>query len=560
MSQRIRTVSPLRAGDPPKLGNHTLLGRLGAGGMGVVYLAEGPSGLVAIKVVRDELSQDPDFRTRFQREVRACFLVSGPWTARLVDFDVTANPPWLATEFLDAPDLQEVVDSDGPFSGAAQVRLALDLARGLASLHSHTLVHRDLKPSNILIPPDGPKIIDFGIASAVEDIGSLTATANVVGSPAWMSPEQILDGVSGMASDVYSWGAVVAFSATGQPLVAGRNIHQIMSNALSLDVSSAVAKVDAALRPVVAAALQTDPDLRPTAAEIAATLAPLQGDLGQESAGSDSTAGTTRRVEVWSPPPDRPGEPQPVPTQRLATSQWQKHKTAWTVAGAACVLLAGGITALLLSGSTPTGHKGQLAAGVSPSVSAATSSRPAGSLDSAPNTSSGPSAASSTTPAALAVPFRPVLNDSALVSRVPSSLRPTCTVQPKNPPSTSQVSCRFDAPDGTSNLVNYSGYKTAADMRANVSDGDKVANGCRDGLSKFMALKRDGRYQNAYTDGRHYGIVNCQFVYNGPTNSYSNIVWTDDSLSLEGFISDDNGTEAAYQELYRQWLQVRHAA
>src|ERR1700753_1441586 len=98
MSHPVRSVDPLRGSDPQRLGGHTLLGRLGAGGMGVVYLADGPSGRVAIKVVRDELSNDPGFRARFQREVRACFLVSGPWTARLVDFDVAANPPWLATE------------------------------------------------------------------------------------------------------------------------------------------------------------------------------------------------------------------------------------------------------------------------------------------------------------------------------------------------------------------------------------------------------------------------------------------------------------------------------
>src|SRR5690348_12480511 len=159
MSQPLRSVEPLRSTDPRRLGGHSLLGRLGSGGMGVVYLAEGPSGLVAIKVVRDELSNDPGFRARFQREVRACFLVSGEWTARLVDFDVASNPPWLATEFIDAPDLQEVVATRGTFSPRGQMSLAHDLARGLASLHARTLVHRDLKPSNVLSPPDGLKII-----------------------------------------------------------------------------------------------------------------------------------------------------------------------------------------------------------------------------------------------------------------------------------------------------------------------------------------------------------------------------------------------------------------
>jgi eukaryotic-like serine/threonine-protein kinase len=558
MGEQVRTVSPLHGTDPPKLGNHTLIGRLGAGGMGVVYLAEGPSGLVAIKVVRDELSNSPDFRVRFQREVRACFLVSGPWTARLVDFDVTANPPWLATEFIDAPDLQEFVETNGPFSAAAQVDLAFDLARGLASLHAHTLVHRDLKPSNVLHPPEGPKIIDFGIASAVEDIGSLTATDNVVGSPAWMSPEQILDGESGMPSDVYAWGALVAFSATGRPLVSGRNIHQIMSNALTLDVQASVDQVGGPLRPVVAAALSADPNDRPTAAQLVQTLSPLRDDPPPPT--RDRTVTVTRPIVGPSPADDGASEPETSPGHGPQRSGWKTHKGGLVAAGLAGVLLLGGVTVVLvsLSGSSKPNKRATSSGDVRVSAPATN-----GAVASSTGTPTPTIAAS--TPAipetAVADPFRPILSYPELLNRIPASLRPTCTKVAPNAPSTSQASCRFDDPDGSSNNVNYSGFKTAAELSAGVGAEDKVADGCVKGLSTFINAHRDGGYQHTYVDGKHYGLVDCQFVFMGSTaSSYSNISWTDNYLSLGGFMSNQLGTEAAYENLYQQWLLARHAS
>ena len=528
MGQHVRTVSPLQPLDPATLGGHTLLGRLGAGGMGVVYLAEGSLGLVAIKVVRDELANDKDFRTRFQREVRACFLVSGPWTARLLDFDITASPPWLATEFIDAPDLQEVVDTGGPFSPRDQTALALALARGLATLHSRNLVHRDLKPSNVLYPPEGPKIIDFGIASAIEDIGSLTATNNVVGSPAWMAPEQIVNGESGMASDVYAWGALVVFSATGRPLVNGRNMHQIMTNALSLDIKGSVDKVDTSLQYTVAAALATDPSERPTAAQIAQLLAPVEEP--------------TRPVPIPIPP-----KPVPPPASR-------KGKILLSAA-AAGILVLGGLTAILMSASSSDKH--HAASAPSPPTASKSSLATAGPIQD----SASPASASSAPPAATGAPFRPILTQAQLMSRIPASVRPTCTDEPPNSRETSRAICRFDFPGGRSTNVIYTGFKTSADLVSDVDSGDKVPNGCVTGLNKFISGNRDGGYQHPYADGSHSGQVNCRFSYD-PDKSlrYSDISWSDTGLGLEGFMSADEPSEAAYEALYKDWLQVRQAS
>ena len=182
------------------------VGRLGVGGMGVVFLADGPLGMVAVKMVRSELAEDASFRTRFLRELQACFRVSGVCTVRLLDFDVAAERPWLATEFVDAPSLEELVTQSGPLGFDAQLALALGLSEALSSLHAADIVHRDLKPSNVLCPADGPKVIDFGIAAAAEN-SALTATSQVVGSPAWMSPERVTDGLTSPAGDVFAWGA-----------------------------------------------------------------------------------------------------------------------------------------------------------------------------------------------------------------------------------------------------------------------------------------------------------------------------------------------------------------
>lgn len=211
-------VDQLTQHDPRRIGPFEVLGRLGAGGMGLVYLARSASGRrVAIKTVRTELAEDQLFRVRFTREVEAARAVSGFYTAAVVDADPRAAVPWLATAYVPAPSLEEIVNECGPLPAQAVRWLAAGVAEALQSIHGAGLVHRDLKPSNVLVVEDGPRVIDFGIASGVSNT-RLTMTNVAVGTPAYMSPEQAKDSrsVTG-ASDVFSLGSMLVFAATGHP-------------------------------------------------------------------------------------------------------------------------------------------------------------------------------------------------------------------------------------------------------------------------------------------------------------------------------------------------------
>src|SRR5215471_13539911 len=200
--------------DPQRIGPYRLVGRLGSGGMGRVFLGRSAGGrLVAVKVIRDELAQDPHFRMRFGREVAAAKRVGGLFTALVVDADVDGPTPWLATTYVAGPSLADAVSAHGPLPSESVLSLAAGLAEGLAAIHAVSLIHRDLKPSNVLLAHDGPRVIDFGISRAAE-ASVLTRTGLVVGSPGFMSPEQAEGGEVGPASDVFSLGAVLVFAAT----------------------------------------------------------------------------------------------------------------------------------------------------------------------------------------------------------------------------------------------------------------------------------------------------------------------------------------------------------
>jgi serine/threonine protein kinase len=200
-------VSELQDGDPRQIGPYSLLRRLGGGGMGRVYLGRSAGGrLVAVKVIRTELSDDPSFRARFTREVAAARRVNGLYTALVVDADPDGPVPWLATAYVPGPSLSEAVAAHGPLSEATLLPLAAALAEGLAAIHAAGVVHRDLKPSNVLLAADGPRVIDFGISRAVE-ASALTGTNLLIGSPGFMSPEQAVGHDVGPPSDVFSLGA-----------------------------------------------------------------------------------------------------------------------------------------------------------------------------------------------------------------------------------------------------------------------------------------------------------------------------------------------------------------
>ncbi|WP_053694453.1 serine/threonine-protein kinase [Streptomyces sp. WM6372] len=194
-------MEQLKAGDPAAVGPYRITARLGAGGMGHVYLGESRSGRrVAVKVVRPEIASDPGFRARFRREVEAAKAVGGFWTATVVDADPEAETPWVASDYIPAPDLAERVRESGPLAQDAVWRLGAGMAEALHSVHRAGLVHRDLKPANVLLTENGPRLIDFGIAKALNGATALTGTGVAIGTAGFMSPEQARGGRVGTAS------------------------------------------------------------------------------------------------------------------------------------------------------------------------------------------------------------------------------------------------------------------------------------------------------------------------------------------------------------------------
>ncbi|WP_044977382.1 serine/threonine-protein kinase, partial [Streptomyces clavuligerus] len=322
--------------DPRRIGPFEVLGRLGAGGMGLVYLARSASGRrVAIKTVRTELAEDQLFRVRFTREVEAARAVSGFYTAAVVDADPRAAVPWLATAYVPAPSLEEIVNECGPLPAQAVRWLAAGIAEALQSIHGAGLVHRDLKPSNVLVVEDGPRVIDFGIASGVSNT-RLTMTNVAVGTPAYMSPEQARDSrsVTG-ASDVFSLGSTLVFAATGHAPFHGANPVETVF--MLLREGPDLTGLPDELRPLIESCMQADKVHRPTPEDLQAQLAPHLFAAGDDSgtvrgrapdsrpppAVSSARRGRSHRCSTpgtrGSPPcPSTPGSPGPPARARTA--------------------------------------------------------------------------------------------------------------------------------------------------------------------------------------------------------------------------------------------------
>jgi hypothetical protein len=257
--------APLQAGDPARIGNYRLSARLGAGGMGVVYLGVGWDGSgVAVKVLRPELADDPEFRRRFRREVSALTRVRGVCTVRVIEADTESARPFMVTEYAEGPSLAEYIDSRGPLSPDMLYGLATGLAEALTVIHAAGIVHRDLKPSNVILAAAGPKVIDFGIAQAL-DAASVTKTGMMVGSAGFMAPEQI-SGRPGQAADIFVWGVTVAYAATGQSPFGTGDTNAALYRVLHGDPD--IGAVPDSLRPLVAATLAKAPEHRPTARQL----------------------------------------------------------------------------------------------------------------------------------------------------------------------------------------------------------------------------------------------------------------------------------------------------
>jgi outer membrane protein assembly factor BamB/serine/threonine protein kinase len=290
-------VDQLTQHDPRRIGPFEVLGRLGAGGMGLVYLARSASGRrVAIKTVRTELAEDQLFRVRFSREVEAARAVSGFYTAAVVDADARAAVPWLATAYVPAPSLEEIVNECGPLPAQAVRWLAAGVAEALQSIHGAGLVHRDLKPSNVLVVEDGPRVIDFGIASGVSNT-RLTMTNVAVGTPAYMSPEQAKDSrsVTG-ASDVFSLGSMLVFAATGHPPFHGANPVETVF--MLLREGPDLEGLPDELRPLIESCMQMEATARPNPADLQAQLAPHLFGSGSDDSGTASAWLPERAVSL----------------------------------------------------------------------------------------------------------------------------------------------------------------------------------------------------------------------------------------------------------------------
>jgi eukaryotic-like serine/threonine-protein kinase len=352
-------VRELQAGDPRSVGPFRLLGRLGAGGMGQVFLGRSATGrLVAVKVIRRELAGDPDFQARFGREVTAARKVGGLFTAQVVDADVNGPVPWLATAYVAGPSLATAVETQGPLPVASVLTLAAGLAEGLAAIHAAGVVHRDLKPSNVLLADDGPRVIDFGISQAAE-ASVLTQAGTVMGSPGYMSPEQAGGRAVGPPSDVFSLGTVLAYAATGRnpfgtgptPALIYRVIHS----------EPDIAGLPGQLRSLVGRCLAKDPRQRPTPGDLLTELGPgqlasdwLPAPLTEVLTGYTPPDPAAEQATETSPParqtipPEQSGGPADPPGTRRNV-----RRLAWVAALA--VLIAGSVSAAvaLSSGSTP---------------------------------------------------------------------------------------------------------------------------------------------------------------------------------------------------------------
>ncbi len=299
----------LKPGDPSKVGRYRLIGRLGGGGMGRVFLGVSPGGRqVAVKLIHSELADDKQFRERFAREIEAARRVGGFHTAPVVDADPDADPPWMVTAYIHGPPLRDAVAERGPLSLDQVCTLGAELAEGLAAIHDCGLVHRDLKPSNVILAEDGPRIIDFGIARAAET-SRITTTGFVVGTYSYMSPEQVRGEAAGPASDVFSLGCTLTFAATAHAPFGDDSIVSVVHRIISEPPDLAGVTDERGFRQLISECLAKSPDDRPTLADILARLT----QTGTDAAAALAAEPATDHRPAAEPPPRDTAATEPPP-------------------------------------------------------------------------------------------------------------------------------------------------------------------------------------------------------------------------------------------------------
>ncbi|MDE3721812.1 protein kinase [Nocardiopsis sp. N85] len=303
-------MDPLHPTDPSHIGRYPLTGRLGTGGMGQVYLARTPSRRqIVIKVIRPEFASEAGFRARFAREADSARKVGGFHTAQVIDADPDADAPWIATAHIPGPTLTQTVRENGPITPPALYILTTGLAEGLDAIHETGLVHRDLKPDNIILANDGPRIIDFGIARPL-DADSMTTHGAVFGTLPYMSPEQTDGSHVGPASDIFSLGTVLAYSATGTNPFQGSTMAETLRKIIS--PAPDPGHIDAITRELITDCWNHGPDQRPTPAQILTRFQSLDLDDSWPPPRTDATVAYTPPVSDPSPP--QAGDPKPTPS------------------------------------------------------------------------------------------------------------------------------------------------------------------------------------------------------------------------------------------------------
>jgi eukaryotic-like serine/threonine-protein kinase len=330
-------IAPMRPGDPARLGPYTLIGRLGRGGYGVVYLAETTGAeRVAIKLLQTALADAGDERERFAREAAAAKRVARFCTAQVIDADIAGDRPYIVSEYVPGPSLQDLVTERGPLEGGALDRLAIGTATALVAIHQAGVVHRDLKPPNVLIGPDGPRVIDFGIARMVGHAATLTG--QTLGTPAYMAPEQVRGDEVTAAADVFAWGATLVFAATGTPPF-GRDSIAVLAHRIVHEPPE-LGALTGSLRDLVAECLDKDPARRPGAGVL---LMRLLGHPAVPGGDQAATAILAEGVTAAGVPPGSAGRPV-TPATRVETARRTEPKRRhWARA------LAGMVTALALA-------------------------------------------------------------------------------------------------------------------------------------------------------------------------------------------------------------------
>ncbi|MFC4956323.1 protein kinase [Streptomyces mauvecolor] len=341
----------LRREDPRVVGSFRLHRRLGAGGMGVVYLGSDRRGQrVALKVIRPDLAEDQEFRSRFAREVSAARRIRGGCTARLVAADLEAERPWFATQYVPGPSLHDKVAEEGPLTAAEAAAIGAALSEGLVAVHEAGVVHRDLKPSNILLSPKGPRIIDFGIAWAT-GASTLTHVGTAVGSPGFLAPEQVRGAAVTPATDVFSLGATLAYAAMGDSPF-GHGSSEVMLYRV-VHEEAQLRGVPDALAPLVRACLAKDPEERPSTLQLSMRL--------KEIAAREAQGGPHGQAPEARPPAQRERVELDRPTGRLDDRTQRYTEAGRGTASAARPGPRTGASAPRTGGSRPAGPRSNAA-------------------------------------------------------------------------------------------------------------------------------------------------------------------------------------------------------